>query len=375
MYYPDAAYCLSLLRLRGVGPVAANRLLETTGSAERALSLGETELRALGLADEAVAAILRHSRRPAERALRDFDWLQRSGTRLLSILDPDYPALLREIACPPPALFVQGPCALLSSRQLAMVGSRRPTPGGRETARGLAAELSQYALTITSGLAIGIDTESHLGALGTGGATVAVMGTGLDTVYPRRNTALAARIREAAGVLVSEFLPGTPPEAANFPRRNRVISGLALGVLVVESALPSGSLLTAQYAAEQNRDVMAVPGSVHSPVSRGCHALLRSGAALVENARDVLDALGLDHASAATGNGTSRTARGREAPSLDEDTRAVFESVGFEQTPVDAVIRRSGLSAAAVAAAVAELELRGLVSRGPGGLVREPGAL
>jgi DNA processing protein len=372
MHTADAACCLSLLRLRGVGAVAAGRLLEAAGSAEHALSLGEHELRALGLADEAVGAILQHPPRPDERALRDLDWLQRSGTHLLSILDPGYPSLLREIACPPPALFVQGQCGLLSSHQLAMVGSRRPTPGGRETARRLASELAQYALTITSGLAIGIDTESHLGALGGGGPTVAVMGTGLDRVYPLRNAALAARIRDSGGVLVSEFLPGTPPEAANFPRRNRIISGLSLGVLVVESGLPSGSLLTAQYAVEQNRDVMAVPGSVYSPVSRGCHALLRSGAALVENAGDVLDALGLHRASAGTGNDTRPVAPNRDAPSLGEATRAVFESVGFEQTSLDTVVRRSGLSAAAVAAAVAELEVRGLVSRCPGGLVREP---
>ena len=204
---------------------------------------------------------------PDPRSAAPCEWLLDHDVHVLSTASTAYPPLLRRIACPPPVLFVQGAVAVLSSPQVAVVGSRSPTASGRELASELATGLAQYALTVTSGLALGIDSAAHLGALEAGGASVAVMGTGPDQVYPARHRRLAASLLERGGALVTEFVPGTRPEPANFPRRNRIISGLSLGVLVVEAALPSGSLLTAQRALEQDREVMAVPGPVRSPLT------------------------------------------------------------------------------------------------------------
>lgn len=213
--------------------------------------------------------------------------VENEGVTILTHEMNDYPSLLRNISSYPPVLYIKGSVAALSQPQLAFVGSRRGSTTGRETAFSFARYLASTGLTITSGLAEGIDACAHRGALSVTGSTVAVMGTGIDRIYPARHTDLATEIVTSGGALVSEFLPGTKPHSGNFPRRNRIISGLSLGVLVVEAAIKSGSLITARYAAEQNRDVFAVPGSIHNPLSRGCHALLREGAILVETAEDI----------------------------------------------------------------------------------------
>ncbi len=372
----EAEICnhLSLLALPGAGAVSVLRLLRTGGSASAALELDAPALQALGLRGETIAALLTLRGMPDPASSAPCAWLVRNEVELISVNDPRYPPLLAAIACPPPVLFVQGDPALLLQPQVAMVGSRRPTPSGREAARTIAGELSKYGLTITSGLAIGIDAESHEGALRGGGHTVAVMGTGSDQIYPTRHRGLAARILADGGALVSEFAPGARLEPANFPRRNRIISGLSLGVLVVEAALPSGSLLTARYAGEQNREVMAVPGPIRSPVSRGCHELLRQGAALVEGADDVLAALGdrfrpllgSDRIAAATS--TTVLLPG----SLSAEERRVLDATGYEVTTLDTVSERAGLGAAAVGAAVTRLELRGLIVACVGGYARAP---
>jgi len=210
---------------------------------------------------------------------------------ILTLHDPAYPALLKEIADPPPLLFVRGDPAVLSRPQLGIVGSRNPTPGGRSLAEDFARSLSRCGLVVTSGMALGIDAAGHRGALRGGGTTLAVAGTGPDRIYPARHRDLARAIVEQ-GAIISEFAPGTPALPSNFPRRNRIISGLSLGVLVVEAACRSGSLITARLAAEQGREVFALPGSIHNPLARGCHHLIRQGAKLVEDIEDIVEELG-----------------------------------------------------------------------------------
>jgi DNA processing protein len=370
MHHQELYACLGLLRQPSLGPTALARALLATGSPLTLLGLPHGELEALGLKAAAIDTIQRLNGRPDPAVDAVADALAIRQIATVAIHEPDYPPQLLQIARPPPVLFVRGRIQALHGPQLAMVGSRKPTPGGRRVARQLAKALAKYGLTITSGLAIGIDTESHWGAV-EAGCSIAVMGTGPDLIYPRSNRELADSILARDGALVSEFLPGTCAEAANFPRRNRIISGLSLGVLVVEAALPSGSLLTAQYAAEQNREVMAVPGSILSGVSRGCHMLLRNGAALVESAEDALIAVGDRFKPAVSPADVPTRLPGNAAPvSLSADQREVLAHTGFEKTTLDVIADASGLSAAAAAAAITVLELHGLVTPTAGGYAR-----
>ncbi len=367
--------CLSLLDLPGAGAGTVLRLIDAAGSAAAALALPAARLQALGLRADTLSALRGLDGRPDPRSAAPCAWLLDHDVHVLSTASTDYPPLLRRIACPPPVLFVQGAVAVLASPQVAVVGSRSSTASGRELAAELAAGLAKYALTVTSGLALGIDSAAHLGALEAGGASIAVMGTGPDQVYPARHRRLAASLLERGGALVTEFVPGTRPEPANFPRRNRIISGLSLGVLVVEAALPSGSLLTAQCALEQDREVMAVPGPVRSPLSRGCHELLRNGAALIETAEDVLRALGdrfrPSHPVDAAGPRRAGAA-GVALAALGADERRVLEATGFEDTAAETIVLRSGLGAAATGAALVQLELKGLIVSGVRGYARSP---
>jgi DNA processing protein len=367
--------CLSLLDLPGAGAGTVLRLIEAAGSASAVLDLSPARLQALGLRAVTASALLGLDGRAHPGSAAPCEWLLNRGIAVLSVASADYPPLLRRIACPPPVLFVEGAVAALARPQVAVVGSRSPTASGRELALQFAAGLPKYGLTVTSGLALGIDSAAHLGALEAGGASVAVMGTGPDQVYPARNRRLAASIVEQGGALVTEFVPGTRPEPPNFPRRNRIISGLSLGVLVVEAALPSGSLLTAQCALEQDREVMAVPGPVRSPLSRGCHELLRNGAALIETPEDVLRALG-DRFRPASPAGEARThTAGGSAVALDAlgaDERRALDATGFEETPTETIVLRTGLGAAATGAALVRLELKGLIVCGAGGYARAP---
>jgi len=294
---------------------------------------------------------------------RDLDWLGRGGNHLVTIDDPAYPPLLREIPDPPLVLYVRGDPGALSAPQLAVVGSRNPTEGGRRTARAFAAELAAAGLAVTSGLATGIDGAAHEGALAGGGRTVAVAGTGLDRVYPARHRELAERIA-AAGALVSELPTGVPPLPAHFPRRNRIVSGLCVGTLVVEASLRSGSLITARLAAEQGREVYAIPGSIHSPLARGCHRLIRQGATLVESAGDVLVEL-----APLLGLATAAAPRNPTPPGTrpEPSQQRLLELMGFDPVSPDELVERSGLPAGEVTAGLLLLELGGWVSCAAGG--------
>jgi DNA processing protein len=281
-------------------------------------------------------------------------WTTQPRHAVLTLADADYPRQLLEIPDPPALLYVVGNVPLLCSPALAVVGSRNGTPQGLENARSFAHAFSDAGLVIVSGLALGIDSAAHRGGLKARGSTIAVLGTGIDVVYPKRNEPLAEEI-SARGALVSEFPLGAPPNAANFPRRNRLISGLARGCLVVEAALNSGSLITARLASEQGREVFAIPGSIHSPLSKGCHALIKQGAKLVESAQDVLEELGVGGAVAPSASGSN-------------ESHVLLEKMGFDPCDIDVLIERTGLTTEVVSAMLLELELEGKIASLPGGL-------
>ena len=367
------SFWLTLSHLPGLGPRGRIALLEHFGSIEALFGASRADLEAAS-ADErfgdvgrmdmpaAIAGVLRG---PKEDAFgSDLAWLSQGRHHLVTWLDNDYPALLRQIPDPPVALYVHGRRELLAYPQIAIVGTRNPTSLGRQTAAAFGRSLAESGLTITSGLALGIDAAAHRGALDTKGDTVAICGTGLDRIYPARNRDLAYAIAEH-GALVSELPIGTPARPGNFPVRNRIISGLSLGVLVVEAALRSGSLITARLAGEQGREVFALPGSIHSPMARGCHALIRQGAKLVETAADVLEELG-----AIAQVSTELSAAIPAAATLAPNERQLVDCLGYEPTPIDTLVERSGLTAETVSSILLQLELRGLVLMGPGGYQR-----
>ncbi len=289
------------------------------------------------------------------------DWIQ------LTLDDPRYPPQLAAVPGCPSVLYVSGDPAVLAMPQIAIVGSRSATAAGRETAYEFAAALAGAGFAITSGLALGIDAAAHRGALAAGGITIAVCGTGIDRVYPAEHAALAAAIA-AQGALVSEFPPGTPPLALNFPQRNRLMSGLSRGVLVIEAAARSGSLITARLAGEQGRDVLAVPGSIHNALARGCHRLIKEGAALVETADDVLAALGFPPVAppAKTAPGAADVAE-NSADRLDSGAEMLLNALGFGPADLDRLIERTGLAAHAVVSTLQMLELAGQVESLAGG--------
>lgn len=280
---------LRLHRLPELGPKRFMTLMEAFGSASKAISAPASAWRALGLPLACVEA----RRAPDVRngAAHALAWLERAGQHLLMWDQPDYPALLAQISDAPPLLFVAGDTSILEKPQLAMVGSRRASRPGMDTAAAFSRSLAGAGFVITSGLALGIDAAAHQAALDVGGRTVGVLGTGLENFYPQRNRRLADTMIAQGSAVLSEFPLDAPPHASNFPRRNRIISGLSLGVLVVEASVASGSLITARLAAEQGREVYAIPGSIHHPGARGCHQLIRDGAALVETVEHILQAL------------------------------------------------------------------------------------
>src|SRR5262245_37435942 len=298
---------------------------------------------------------------------RDLAWLQGPNRLLLTADDPRYPIQLAAVPGMPPALFVEGDPECLSRPQVAIVGSRAATAAGRETAFDFASRLAALGFAITSGLAAGIDAAAHRGALAAGGVTIAVCGTGLDRVYPAEHRELAARIAER-GALVSEFATGTPPVACNFPRRNRLMSGLSRGVLVVEAASRSGSLITARHGGEQGREIMAIPGSIHNPLARGCHRLIRDGAALIETVDDVLVALDVSALASAAESGENGRDGGKfsDGP-LDSDAEMLLNALGFEPADLDRLVERTGMAAASVISKLQLLELEGRVESLAGG--------
>jgi DNA processing protein len=330
------------------------------GAATDVFGHGVAVLRGLDLTERQRALLFTPDEQQIDSDLR---WLDSSGATLLAFGSPGYPAMLARIRGAPAALYVLGNPAVLDDPQLAMVGSRKPTPAGIQNARGFAEAFARVGLTVTSGLALGIDGASHEGALDGGGPTVAVCGNGLDIVYPREHRALAARIRER-GALVSEFAPGTEPLPKHFPQRNRILSGLAHGTLVVEAGLHSGSLNTAHHALDQARDVFAIPGSIHNPVARGCHKLLRQGAKLVEDMHDVLAELKISLQSQPPALSAPPRAPGR---ALDKEYEMLLDAVGFEPASIDALVERTGLPSESIASMLLILELDGRVAPYAGG--------
>jgi DNA processing protein len=297
----------------------------------------------------------------------DREWIVRERIGLIDALGDQYPPLLAQTSAAPALLYVRGDCASLSQPQLAIVGSRNPSLPGRRTAAQFALCLSRAGLIITSGLALGIDAAGHEGALAAGGRTIAVLGSGFDQIYPPQHGLLAARIA-AQGALVSEFPRGTAPLRANFPRRNRLISGLSLGTLVVEAARYSGSLITARCALEQGREVFAIPGSIHNPLTRGCHALIRAGAKLVESTQDIFEeiAFSFDKQDDMSDCKGRRRVAG-SAAALDKGHKILLDALGFESASVDMLTERTGLSSQAVASILLTLELAGVVGSQAGG--------
>jgi DNA processing protein len=372
---------LRLVLTPGVGDLTTRKLLAAFGLPADVLSQSTARLReivtpaqaaALGRVPEALPALV-------EQTLR---WLAQEDAddavhRIVTLGDAGYPAALLEMADPPLMLHLIGPASLdltQLGRSVAMVGSRNPTPQGVDNARAFARAFGELGIAVVSGLALGVDGAAHQGALDVAGddatprwpATVAVVGTGLDRVYPARHRELAHRIARR-GLIVSEFPLGTPPLNQNFPKRNRIIAGLSRGTLVVEAALQSGSLITARLAAEQGREVFAIPGSIHAPQSRGCHALIRQGAKLVESVQDVLEELSFDDAAPASPQVASMAAVATDGPSMAPEP-ALLRLLGFDAMGLDALCARSGWSAAQLQAQLLELELDGLVARLPGGL-------
>lgn len=353
---------MALLRAPGIGPARFARICEHFGSASAAFAADRGAWAQLELPPAALDYLGAPDWAGVEQ---DLAWTKQPSNHLLTLQDAHYPPLLRQIPYPPPLLFVRGDPDWLCAPQLAIVGTRNPTPLGWETAQHFATYLSEAGMVITSGLALGIDAAAHAGALAGGGATIAVMGTSLDRVYPSRHRDLAHRIAER-GALVSEFPTGTRVMASNFPQRNRLISGLSLGVLVVEAAARSGSLITARQAAEQGREVFAIPGSIHSPLAKGCHALIRQGAKLVETAADILEELGA--LANLTTTATSPALAPDPTAALDDEYRALLAAISEQGSGVDALVEQCGLAVEVVSSMLLILELEGYIAAVPGGL-------
>lgn len=351
----EALHWVALSLVPGLGGEGYRRLLSAFGPPDRiraaslaALSAVVERKTAAAILDTAGGDLLKQTR----------EWLEQPGNHVVTLADPEYPQSLLQIPDPPPLLYVKGRRELLNRPALAVVGSRNATVQGKKDARSFAETLSASGLCIVSGLALGIDAAAHEGGLAAPGASIAVVGTGLDIVYPAANRALAHRLAED-GAIVSEFALGTPSMAGNFPRRNRIISGLARGVLVVEAAVRSGSLITARLAGEQGREVFAIPGSIHSALSKGCHRLIKQGAKLVESAQDILEELGWAEAAPAPAPPAAIEA---------EVEPGLLAHLGHEPCAIDVLVARTGLTAERVSSILLELELAGRVASLPGGL-------
>ncbi|SDW78212.1 DNA-processing protein DprA [Marinobacter mobilis] len=386
LFSDKAGPWLVLAHLPGLGPKRRLAVLEHNDDPLTLLRASPATLKQLGIPPTARAVILAWQQQDLshphlQRLANDIDRCQALGIELMTWADSDYPEPLRHIHDAPLLLYLRGNRALLAREQIAIIGSRNASPAGLDHARQFARTLSDRGYLVTSGLALGVDGSAHAGALDAGGATVAVIGTGVDVVYPRQHRALTGRIIEQ-GLLVSELPPGSQPRAAHFPQRNRIISGLSRGVLVVEAGLRSGSLITARLALEQGREVFAIPGSVHNPQVRGCHALIRQGARLVETVDDIEEELG-----AWWSVPTPAIKPGRHAPvpepatggaapvapgGLEPREIAVLEALGYDPQSTDELCQNTGLAADQLLQSLLLLEIQGLVGDVPGGYVRLP---
>lgn len=366
-------------RLPGVGAATYWQLLDRFPSLHSALRASPEALQPF-LSKEALEALtLLRTQKSAsmlvQQVQRDMDWLQKNDITLVDTDHNAYPELLREIKRPPPLLYVKGNAAGLSFPQVAIVGSRKPTPAGRDTALAFASDLAKSGFTITSGLAMGIDAAAHEGAVKVKGRTIAVIGTGIDSVYPQRNSALASEIIANGGAIVSEFPLGTDPQPQNFPQRNRIVSGLSYGVIVVEAAVKSGSLISARYALQQDRELFAVPGSIHNPLSRGCHALIKEGAKLVETSQDIVDELGGFLSRQRDLLNIYKHSADTEMPKHDEllanDLEDdVLAKLDYSPTPIDALAERTQKPIGEVMSCLLTMELKGLVANLGAGYMR-----
>lgn len=352
---------VALSQIHGLGGESYRRLLQAFGEPAQIFAAGYPALEKVVRAP--VARLI--STGPDLEALTPtLKWLEDPLNHVVTLADADYPRALLEVPDPPPLLYVKGQRQRLNQPALAIVGSRNATPQGLSNAESFAHHLSDQGLCIISGLALGIDGAAHRGGLQGQGSSIAVVGTGLDIVYPARHRELAHELAQE-GALVSEFPLGTPSKAQNFPRRNRLISGLSRGCLVVEAALQSGSLITARLAAEQGREVFAIPGSIHSPLAKGCHYLIKQGAKLVESAQDILDELGYPAVAASAGPADNL--------SLDKDEMLLLQCLGFDPSGIDALVSCSGLTSDSVCAILLTMELAGYVTSLPGGLYQRSG--
>lgn len=354
----DLRYWLALHRAPLIGSRRFCAILAHFHSPRILFETKAADLAALGLKEETIVYLCHPDWLAVEA---DLQWLSASGHDCLTLHDPRYPALLREISDPPPLIFVKGDVSALSFRQIAVIGSRNPSPSGRRIAREIASGLVSAGFAVTSGLALGIDAAGHSGALEAGGVTIAVAATGLDRVYPYRHQNLAHEIIAQNGALVSEFPPGTGPKADHFPRRNRIISGLSLGTLVVEAAPRSGSLITARLAAEQGREVFAVPGSIYNPLSRGCNELIKNGAKLIQTVEDIVEEF------------EARLSVQAYKPSFKTDSddnqphMELLKYIAYDPTSVDTLVAATGKTPEAIASMLLMLELQGHVASTPGG--------
>ncbi len=396
----EIQYWVSLLRVPGVGPKNYQKLLTAFGTPKAVFDSDVSAISKAGISQSLAQSISDVS--VLKSAQSDIDWLQAADNHYIITLScEDYPRLLRQIDNPPPVLYVHGNPDLLNDPQLAIIGSRNPTQGGKINAHDFSKYLAQAGLCITSGLALGVDGIAHQGALDAGMPTIAVIATGIDRVYPARHRKLAHDIVEN-GAIVSEFPLGVQPKSENFPRRNRIISGLSHGTLVIEAALRSGSLITARLASEQGREVFAIPGSIHNPLARGCHRLIRQGAKLVETAQDIFDEMssvidleGIDivdiktiGANAATTDDTGLQTRSSNSlgenknsfsssadaenvknaeMELAESQQLLLDKMGFDPVQIDQLVPRTGLSVEEVSAMLLILELQNRVSSSGGG--------
>lgn len=366
----NARAWLRLLRA-GIGAGALRKQVNACGSAVAAVDAASAQWREVGANADAIAALAHPD--PALLAA-DAVWLDAPNHHLLGWDSPDYPALLRRIGSPPPALLVAGDADLLWHPQIALVGSRHATAGGISNASAFAGALARAGLVVTSGLAEGVDAAAHLAALEAGRPTIAVVGTGPDVAYPRRHAALTRRI-VGEGAVVSEFLPGTQARREHFPRRNRIIAGLSLGTLVIEAAERSGALITARLAGESGREVFAVPGSIHNPLARGCHRLIRQGAALVEDASEVIQplaSLATELASAlrarlelssAEDAGVATAQRSRPADGVDDpEYKRLEAALGHDPVGIDSLAERTGLTVTILSSMLLLMEMDGRVT-------------
>lgn len=352
-------YLLALNHINGAGPKTIAALRQHWPDLSELFSLSQAQMERTKI-PRSIAQQIHNFHRSSIEA--DLAWAAQENNHIVSIEDPSYPYLLKEIANPPPILYAKGNLQALRMKSIAVIGSRKPSVNGEDNAFAFAKALSLAGLAIVSGLALGIDAKAHLGCLAAQGYTLAIMGTGLQHIYPRRHLYLAQKICEN-GLIISEFPLNTPPKAGHFPRRNRIISGLTLATLVVEATIKSGSLITARMALEQNREVLAIPGSIHNPAARGCHHLLQQGAKLVAQVADILDELCIPLSALSNNHDISNE-------NLASDAQKLVQCLGFDVSTVDELCNRSGLSLEDATTHLAQLEFQGIVKTVMGGYLK-----